>query len=144
MPTCRYCDSELEHEWPMVQNSELICINPDCKESPRFVPFLRIPNEPHFRGVNDNNDVAIRLEQTDHTYTDLVIVREADDKKHHYGWFIHACHYDEEGQVPEDGPRYFRSLDIAIEDAIKYIENGKESAWISKIQLIRNFAKIQE
>jgi hypothetical protein len=33
---CRYCDQEMEQEWPGVRGSEYICVNPECEHSPMY------------------------------------------------------------------------------------------------------------
>lgn len=137
---CRYCDQELEKE-SRARDADWICVNPDCKHSPRYVPFLMIPNDLHFRFVNDDQeDVSIRLRQGRHTYDDLIILRMAEDKLH-YGWFIEQVLIEDEYQTE---PRYFRTLEETVKDAIEYIENSRNVEWQNKVRLLEIFLKVNQ
>jgi hypothetical protein len=122
---CRHCDQPLMKE-SRARDADYFCVNPDCKRSPRYVPFIMIPNDLHYRFVNDNQeDVAIRLRQGAHTYDDLIILRFAEDELH-YGWFIEQVLMDDEHQTE---PRYFKTLEEAVKDAIGYIEKSNNIEW---------------
>ena len=137
---CNNCDQELEKESSAIDAAR-ICVNPACKHSPRYVPFLMIPNDLHYRFVNEEQeDVAIRIRQGDHTYDDLIILRYTDDVAH-YGWYIHQTLMEDEYETQ---PRNFKTLEKTVKDAIGYIEKRNLIEWVTAPFLLEVFLRVNE
>lgn len=100
---------------------------------------LKIPVNPRIRFVN-NGDVSIRIRHDHHTHDDLVILdMRLEDLG--FGWFIDQVLMEDEYQTD---PRYFSTLNEAVDNAIDYIESGRDLAWENSIPLIHEFLSENE
>ena len=138
---CPKCGEEI------IDEVNISCENPDCKESRFFVPFLIIPNKSEFRYVNNGDeDVCIRYYWKGASFEELTILRMAGC----YGWFIYG-EDDEEGtswEIPADEklPRmFFPTVKAAIEDARAFLKLFPPSD-ISRnaIQLLEEFERANQ
>jgi hypothetical protein len=135
---CQYCDQPLMKE-SRARDADYFCVNQDCKHSPHYVPFMMIPNDPHFRFVNEEQeDVAIRIRQGGHTYDDLIILRYTDDVAR-YGWYIYQCLMEDEYETQ---PRNFKTLEETVKDAIAYIEKRDRIEWATAAFLLEVFLRV--